>query len=466
MAFVKNQTAGHATLLGTGTLAEIDALLGAMTTLERAQVVGSHVEVTGDATTANNGVWVITATSRLKVSNDAEAGTMDKWSLKVGATTEDIQNTDVVEHAGSGLISVALTTGGSGEAVVTTSIASTVADEGKVIKVDANGDAVFAAESFVGIEDGFTINLGLDAGTLSAEVIANNNKGIKNGTEGVEAKLSTDSRQAIVFGTDGGLYAKALAIANDSQTRLSYDANTNTLGLTALGMNRVTVDTASSDKAEAYADHAADLQEGDVIILTGPGEAYIHNGGDSDTAADWTMIEKPGITDAAIRALFSAELGVKYNGATGKFSADLRTVALNAPNDIQLDNNSLYVDILGKVSDVGFGDQNLQKNLTDVKSYAQIAVDRTYGNALETDVDANGKVTAVRHGGSLTKATEVQLGNYDYTLASNGTGWVEVTTDNFRIATRLVVTNDDGDEVAMRLSTFNTWYRDTTYVPN
>lgn len=468
MAFQKNQTAGHATMLGKSTLAEMDALLTAMTTLERAQVVGSHFEVTGDSTATNNGVWVITATTRVKVSNDAETGTMDKWTVKVGSSTEDIVNNEIVEYAGAGLISVELSAGGNGEAVVTTKIASTVADAGKVVKVNSSGDAVLAAENFIDIEDGLTVNLGLDAGTLTAEVIANTNQGITNTAAGVAAKLSADSRQAVSFGSDGGIYAKALAIAADSQTRLSYDANTNTIGLTALGMTRVLVDSTSSDATEAFTDNAADMQEGDVIIITGAGQAYIHNGGDTGTISDWTLIETPEITDAAIKALFGGELGVKFNATSGKFSADLRTVDVTHANDIQLDGDHLFVDILAKQSDIGLagGEQTLQKNLTDLVTYAAIAVDRSYTNALSTTTDVNGKVTGVKHGGSLTEATTVQVGNYDYTLASNGTGWVQVTTDNFRIKNRLVVTNDAGDEVAMKLSSFNTWYRDTTYSPN
>lgn len=469
MAFVKNPTVGHNIQWGKGTLAEADALLGAMTVLQRAQITGSSFEVAGD-TSANNGVWVITATSRYKVSNDAEAGTMDTFTVKVGSQTDVIGDDEVVEFAGTGLINVALTAGANGEALVTTKIASTVADAGKVVKVDGNGDAVLAPESFIDVEDGLTVNLGLGTdGILTAEVISNTNQGITNTASGVAAKLSTDSRQAVSFGSDGGIYAKALAIAADSQTRLSYDAGTNTIGLTALGMTRVTVDSTSSDATEAYTDNAADLQEGDVIIITATQEAYIHNGGDTDTISDWTLIETPEITDAAIKALFGGELGVKFNAASGKMSADLREVDLTHPNDIELDGNHLFVDILAKQSDIGLagGTQTLQKNLTDMVTYASIAVDRTFTNALSTTTDANGKVTGVKHGGSLTQETEVQLGNYNYNLASNGTGVINVTTDNFAISHGFWALNDAEEQVYFRFSSFNTLYVDTTAVyPN
>ena len=106
MAFVKNMTVGHAISWGKGTLAEVDALLAAMSVLQRAQITGSNFEVTGDSTASKNGVWMVTATSRYKVSNDVEAGTMDTFTLKVGNTTESISNSEVVEFATSGVLGV------------------------------------------------------------------------------------------------------------------------------------------------------------------------------------------------------------------------------------------------------------------------------------------------------------------------------------------------------------------------
>ncbi len=465
MAFIKNSVVGHAIQWGKGTLAEADALLAAMSILQRSQIVGSSFEVASDSTATNNGVWMITATSRYKVSNDAETGTMDAFTVKVGSSTDSITNGEVVEFKGAGVISAALSTGTSGEAVVTTKVAATSADATKVVKIDTNGVSTLAYETVFDKENTATVLLNITDGVISGQVKPNTNKGIQIDNNGVEAKLSTDARQELVFGTDGGLYVKELAIASDSQSRLSYDSATNTLGLTALGMNRVTVDTVSTTLAAVWTANGGNMQEGDVVISTQMGTAYIHNGGNANASSDLTLIEKPSVTDAAIRALLSAEKGVQYNATTGKFSARLRAVDSTHLNELKLDGDDLYVDVVNTNIYIN-KTQTLVQWLTDINNTSNLAYLRVYENALTETTDVNGLQT-VRLGGSLVQATEIQVGNYNYNLASSGTGAINITTDQFAINHGFFAVNDLGEQVFMRLSAFNTWYVDTTAVyPN
>ena len=460
MAYQKNVVAGHGILLGKGTMAEVLAILAALGTLPRSQANGSTFHIEGD-TAANNGTWIVMPTGLEKISNDVEAGTMDSFDIAVGSTSANISNGETINYAGAGVITPTINASTN---TISYKVAATGADVGKVVKIDATGASVLAAENFVSIEDTFTLNLGLNDGVLSGLVITDTAKGVVSTTQGIAAKLSTDSRQELIFGTDGGLYVQNMVIDSASQSRLSYDQATNTLALTALGMTTVSVDTASTTVAAAYAAKAG--QEGDVTILTQLQKVYIHNGGTAGTVADWTLIETPAMTDSAIRALFSASLGVQYNAATGAFAAKLRAIDSTHLNELKLDGNDLYVDVVNTSIVTNTKTSTLLQWIIDLNLTSGLAYDRVYENALTKTTDVNGLQT-VKVGGNLTGATQIQLLNNNFDFASSGTGVLNVTTDNFAINHGFFVVNDAEEQVFMRLSSFNTWYVDTTAVyPN
>lgn len=143
-----------------------------------------------------------------------------------------------------------------------------------------------------------------------------------------------------------GIYVKDLAIAPDSQSRLSYDAATRTIGITALGMTNVTTNTTAADVAAfVAAEYTAgnEYQEGDVVILTSNNTAYIHNGGTAGDANDFTVLETPDLDAAAIRALFSSgNAGIDYNASTGTFTL---TLDPDAANDLSITGAGLMLDV-------------------------------------------------------------------------------------------------------------------------
>lgn len=98
------------------------------------------------------------------------------------------------------------------------------------------------------------------------------------------------------------------------------------INISALAITDVTVDGTSADLATFISTGYTggnELQEWDTLILTVPAEAYIHNGWSAWTAADFTLIETPWISDSAIRALFSWGNGIDYNAASWVITVDL-----------------------------------------------------------------------------------------------------------------------------------------------
>lgn len=140
-------------------------------------------------------------------------------------------------------------------------------------------------------------------------------------------------------------WANSLSVAAGSSNYLSFNETTRELSVSALAITDVTVDTAATLAAFIAASYTAgtEFQEGDTVILTTPGETYIHNGGSAVTAADFTQIEAPGLTDAYIRVLLSSgNAGIVYNAVTGVFTLKLSTTA---GNDLAIDANGLFLDV-------------------------------------------------------------------------------------------------------------------------
>lgn len=140
-------------------------------------------------------------------------------------------------------------------------------------------------------------------------------------------------------------YGNGLTIAAANANHLGYNAATRELSLKALAITKVTVSAAATMAAFITASYptGSEFQESDTVIITATGEAYINNGGTANSIADWTKIEVPGLTNAAIRALFSSgNAGITYNASTGVFTLKLSTTA---NNDLTIDANGLFLDV-------------------------------------------------------------------------------------------------------------------------
>jgi hypothetical protein len=103
------------------------------------------------------------------------------------------------------------------------------------------------------------------------------------------------------------------------------DNGVNKLKIDPLTITSVTVNTTESTLSGFVSNvyTGSNFQEGDIVFLStaSPVEAYIHNGGSAGTDADWEQVNS-GLSDAQIRAKFSASAGVNYDSATGAFTAD------------------------------------------------------------------------------------------------------------------------------------------------
>ena len=140
------------------------------------------------------------------------------------------------------------------------------------------------------------------------------------------------------------VYRLPVTIGASSTSFLAYNATTGELDITALGITNVTTSTEPNLAGVVANEYTAgtEFQEGDVVIVTADGTAYMHNGGAAGDATDFTQITAPGTTDAAIRALFSATNGISYNATTGAF---VGVIDPAANNDLTLTGAGFLVDV-------------------------------------------------------------------------------------------------------------------------
>jgi hypothetical protein len=128
--------------------------------------------------------------------------------------------------------------------------------------------------------------------------------------------------------TRGYLHGNVInAIHSDSANYASVVAEdgVNKLKIDPLTITSVTVNSTQSSLANFVSNvyTGSNFQEGDIVFLTAtsPTEAYIHNGGTANSADDWELVNS-GLSDAQIRAKFSASAGIDYDASTGAFTAD------------------------------------------------------------------------------------------------------------------------------------------------
>lgn len=234
-----------------------------------------------------------------------------------------------------------------------------------------------------------------------------------------------------VAGTDGGVLLPDLVIEAGSSSRLSFNPTTRELSLTSLGVVKVTVDTIEPDMATFAANQyptGTEFQEGDTIILTaatGGPQTWIHNGGTSGTAADFTVIETPNLTDAYIRALFSsANAGINYNNLTGVFTFTLDPSANNLAtitpsglfvDDTRIDNLETLSGVAGATNLGTFTGTTIPDNTT-----IKVAL-QSLETALEATTYTNGltkTVNDVELGGTLDHATSIVQNGFSFDITN------------------------------------------------
>ena len=142
----------------------------------------------------------------------------------------------------------------------------------------------------------------------------------QNGTISDDAHVITRSwaKQNVIntIHPDSANYAEIVA-----------DGGVNKIKLKPLTITSVTVNSDQTSFANFISNvyTGANFQEGDIVFLTNaaisPTESYMNNGGTSNDASDWEKVNT-GLSDAQIRAKFSASSGINYNSATGAFTAD------------------------------------------------------------------------------------------------------------------------------------------------
>lgn len=220
--------------------------------------------------------------------------------------------------------------------------------------------------------------------------------------------------------TASGLYAKKYSIASSSANYLSIDAN-NQISIKTLGIIDVSVDTTAASlaawiTASGYTGANQVLQEGDVLILTaatGGTQCYIHNGGTAGTAADFTLIESPNLSDSYVRGLFSANNGVSYDASSGQITSNDAYI-----RGIISAGNGLSYSMATGIFNLNMTGVAINQPLTWTGtgfSYTTFPTPTVTGAANgNTVVSGN-----VEMGGTLTKATAIG-GNFDWSLSGTG----------------------------------------------
>ncbi len=123
--------------------------------------------------------------------------------------------------------------------------------------------------------------------------------------------------------------ASQLTIAADSVDLLNINGD-NELSLRKLAVSNVYMDATSSDLDGFIASTSETVEEGDFVVLSTTAQVYIHNGGSSGTAADYTLINVPNLDAVAVRAMFSSGQATIYNPANGSV-------------DIQVDDDTIDI---------------------------------------------------------------------------------------------------------------------------
>lgn len=296
-----------------------------------------------------------------------------------------------------------------------------------------NGDPFIGA-----IDDTNSIDLINTSGTLTAGLIVdpdlNNN-------------LSVSST---------GVFVPKLTVKSGSTGYINIDGNYE-ISVSNLSIIDVTVDNVETSMAAWIAEYytGTEFQEGDAVILTAidPRETWLHNGGSAGTIADFTQISD-GISDAAIRSLFSAVTPLVYNSTTGAFSlAGLTTFGTSGQVITSTGTGYAYSNL----DDLVVAYKTVQNTST---SLAQQDVLSFLGNGLIAANDGAGNRTTVALQTRLEQIGSLSAAGADRILfhdqSANGIAWLTVGTGLSLSGTTLSATATSDTNAWVTINTAST----------
>lgn len=257
------------------------------------------------------------------------AGTLSDWFMtkySVAAstgTTFDVKHKGVLNFEDRGLVKASIVAGKVGFGF------DASGQDGKVLVVSGGTVGYGNALATASFNDSDTIDFSVTDGIATATV-----------------KVSATAGNAISSESDG-VYSKQLTIHADSSNYLEIDGDGKIVYKPLARIKQTTASEttfASWLASGAYdaVDGERPLQESDVVHIPTSGKSYQHNGGTAGDATDFTLIETPGIEDAAIRAKISGVNGINYTTSTGVVDIKLDPAARN---DASLSSDGLLVDV-------------------------------------------------------------------------------------------------------------------------
>lgn len=293
------------------------------------------------------------------VGNNAGNGLIGPIPTGSGSFVASLDNTSTIDFTNKG--------GGVWEA---DAIISAVAGN---ILTDNSGLFVKGLNS----ADDANIPITIDSGKITLNYTNTNSVllGVSGNNLKADAKISTDAGNRVSVKTSGntGLWVAPEYITgldNSGNVTLSVSNGDLKAEVSSLLIAEVFVDNSATSLANWISSvsypASFDIEEGDTLILTaatGGTLVYIHNGGSAGTAADFTLIEHPILSDAYIQALFSDGDGINFTGGSGNpVTIHVDYVANKGlkitSNKLDLDGNVIKVTDTNSVA--GGGTQNLK----------------------------------------------------------------------------------------------------------
>lgn len=134
--------------------------------------------------------------------------------------------------------------------------------------------------------------------------------------------------------------ASPLTIASGSTNYLEISGgqlSLKSLGIISTTTNSTSISLAAALTAAGYASGNLVFQNSDMLILTaatGGTQIWLHNGGTAGTAADFTQIESPNLSDSYIRSLVSGIAPIGYNSSTGAISLAFQNALQNSGGNL------------------------------------------------------------------------------------------------------------------------------------
>lgn len=101
--------------------------------------------------------------------------------------------------------------------------------------------------------------------------------------------------------------------------------------LPAIAITDVTVDTTMANFLIIYGPNPSIMQEGDVLVLTTDNKTYIHNGGTSGTASDFTLLSTPTAAVASVNGRTGVVTLTSSDVGLGNVTNESKTTMFTSP---------------------------------------------------------------------------------------------------------------------------------------